>query len=441
MSTLHSDEAEKTLIGQMIEGGADLVSQVSAVVSPDDFHRDAHGRLYRLILGMLDKGEPIELVALAERVVGLGLADAVGGLSYVAGLPDMVASLENWQHYARIVRGMKVRRDLQDAARTVAACAEDMSSTPREALDRAGSAVLSIDGEGEQAGGWIPASVATLGALEEVEARVDRDGAIEVSTGLREVDTMLAGLHRTDLVILAARPAMGKTALALKIARSVADQGLSVGFFSLEMSAAQLVTRLMVAESRVYAGKVRTGDLNDRDLDALNRAASVVHDLPLHIDETPGVTITQLRSRARRLRAMCPDLALIVVDYIGLMEGEGAEGRQQQISNASRGLKVMAKELGVCVLALSQLNRNVEHRKPPIPQLSDLRESGAIEQDADVVAFLYRDDYYHPETSTRQGEADLIVAKQRNGPTGAVPLAFEGAFTTFSDLITRDLYD
>jgi len=197
----------------------------------------------------------------------------------------------------------------------------------------------------------------------------------------------------------------------------------------------------MVAESRVYAGKVRTGDLNDRDLDALNRAASVVHDLPLHIDETPGVTSTQLRSRARRLRAMCPDLALIVVDYIGLMEGEGAEGRQQQISNASRGLKVMAKELNVCVLALSQLNRNVEHRKPPIPQLSDLRESGAIEQDADVVAFLYRDDYYHPETSTRQGEADLIVAKQRNGPTGSVPLAFEGAFTTFSDLITRDLYD
>jgi replicative DNA helicase len=229
---------------------------------------------------------------------------------------------------------------------------------------------------------------------------------------------------------------MGKTALALNIARNVARHDVGVGIFSLEMSAGQLVTRMLVSQSRVEAGKVRTGFLSkEQDWPRLTEAAETLYRLPLHVDDTPGLNITQLRSRARRLKSMHPNLGLIVVDYIGLMQGtDNRASRQEQVSASSRGLKILAKELDVCVIGLSQLNRAVESRNPKIPQLSDLRESGAIEQDADIIMFIYRDEYYNPDTTTKPGVAEVIVAKQRNGATGSVELSFQGEYTLFDNL-------
>ena len=266
-------------------------------------------------------------------------------------------------------------------------------------------------------------------------------GVTGVSTGFMDLDGRLAGFHPTDMVVLAARPAMGKTALALNLAHNAAMQGAGVGVFSLEMSKGQLATRMLTSVARVDATRVRTGELSrDNDWPRLQAASEELYHLPLHIDDTPGLTVNQIRSKCRRLKSMQPGLKLIVVDYIGLMQGDVRVSRQEQISAASRGLKQIAKELDVTVLAISQLNRGVEQRPNKRPVLSDLRESGAIEQDADVIMFIYRDEYYNPDTTAEPGVAEVIVAKQRNGPTGTVRLAFQGQFTLFSNLAQETGY-
>jgi replicative DNA helicase len=255
-----------------------------------------------------------------------------------------------------------------------------------------------------------------------------------IATGYVDLDRQLAGLQPTDLVVLAARPSMGKTALAVNIAQNVALAGSGVGIFSLEMSREQLATRMLCAQARVNATNVRTGRLTrERDMPRLTRAAEELYQIPVFIDDTPAVSVTQIRSKARRLKARCPHLGVIVVDYIGLIHGDPRVSREQQVSASSRGLKALAKELQCTVLALSQLNRGVEQREDKRPRLADLRESGAIEQDADVILFIYRDEYYNPETAD-QGVAEVIVAKQRNGPTGFVKLAFVGEYTRFENL-------
>jgi len=431
----HSAAAERAVLGAMVLDPARIAS-VCDILQADDFYQGAHQELFALMVAMDSRGEPVELTSVAEAVARSGRAVEFGGLSYVAAISDEVPSSQNAAYYAHIVADRAVERRVLDTARTII---EEVNRGEHDTADlvrRAEAAVYAI-GQQRQTGDWSLMGPVVEAEFERIQRLSASPGKVTgISTGLRDLDRILAGLHRTDLLILAARPAMGKTALALNIAAAVASAGHGVGMFSLEMSAGQLTTRMLVARARVSAGAVRTGKL-DRATDwpALVEAAEAAYRLPIFIDDTPGLTISQLRSKARRLKSKHPGLALLVVDYIGLMSGDDKRAsRQEQVAASSRGLKALAKELDVTVLALSQLNRAVEQRDPKIPQMSDLRESGAIEQDADVIMFIYRDEYYLKEASTRPGEADVIVAKQRNGATGTVPLAFQGEFTLFTDL-------
>jgi replicative DNA helicase len=325
-------------------------------------------------------------------------------------------------------------QQIEEQARTGAADLDEL-------LDFAEKTVFDVTQQGSKQD-WERLSTVVDRSFLEIQNR-SQMGSGEVTgipTGYVDLDKLLAGLHKTDLLILAARPAMGKTALALNIALNAAHTGAGVGIFSLEMGREQLATRLLCAQGRVNAGAVRTGQLNkDRDWPRLTEAADVLYNLPMYIDDTPGLTVTQIRSKARRLKQKNPDLGLICVDYIGLMgTTDPRASRERQVALCSMGLKNLAKELNVCVLALSQLNRGVESRDDKRPRLSDLRESGAIEQDADTIMFIYRDEYYNPETSAEPGVAELIIGKQRSGQTGIVKLAFQGEFLRFENL-ARDI--
>ena len=430
----HSPEAERAVLGGMLLDPGRIPS-VQEILKAEDFYRAAHQKLFELMSTMHMGGEPVELVSVAEAINRSSDAEEYGGLAYVAGLADEVPSSENIDYYAGLVSSRATERRLLEGARSIIDETLTGEKSVKDLLEFAESTVYQI-GQQKQTGDWQQMSIVVDAEFERIQKLSANQGEVTgISTGLIDLDKILAGLHRTDLIILAARPAMGKTALVLNIARNVALEGHGVGFFSLEMSAGQLVTRMLVSQARVNAGAVRTGMLSrDRDWPALVEAAERLYQLPVFIDDTPGQTITTVRSKARRLKARHPQLALIVVDYIGLMSGDGRVSRQEQIAQSSRGLKGLAKELDVTVIALSQLNRAVENRNPKIPQMSDLRESGAIEQDADIIMFIYRDEYYNQETTTRPGEADVIVAKQRNGSTGTVPLSFQGEFTLFGNL-------
>ncbi len=432
--TPYSMEAERAVLGgAMLD--PERIHVLSDRLTPEDFYREAHQRIFQTMLEMNERGEPVEMVAVVEAITKAHLEDTVGGIAYVSALPDDVPSTQNIEYYAGIVHERAIERRLIEGSDQIAAEAYSGQKDLGELLAFAEATVFNIT-QARRSKDWAAISEVVDKEMLRIQTLSENRGEVTgFPTGFVDLDRMLAGLHRTDLMILAARPAMGKTALALNIARNVALEGVGVGIFSLEMSAGQLVTRMLVSQARVEAGKVRTGYLStERDLPRLTEAAERLFYLPLHIDDTPGLNITQLRSRARRLKSLHPELSLIVVDYIGLMQGDPRVSRQEQVSSSSRGLKIMAKELDVCVIALSQLNRAVENRNPKIPQLSDLRESGAIEQDADVIMFIYRDEYYNPETTTKPGVAEVIVAKQRNGPTGSVEMSFQGEFTLFDNL-------
>ena len=430
----YSIEAERAVLGGLMLDPERIHALNDRLLS-DDFYRESHQKLFQIMLDMNERGDPVEMVAVVEAATKGGLEDAVGGVAYVSALPDNVPSTENIEYYANIVHERAVERRLIQGTAEIANEARGGQRDLADLLDFAESTVFAIT-QSRQSRDWSAVSEIVDKEVLRIQALSQSSGDVTgFASGFVDLDRMLAGLHPTDLIILAARPAMGKTALALNIARNVALGGVGVGIFSLEMSAGQLVTRMLVSQARVEAGKVRTGFLSaESDWPRLTEAAEALYRMPLHVDDTPGLNITQLRSRARRLKAMNPGLGLIVVDYIGLMQGDPRVSRQEQVSSASRGLKILAKELDVCVIALSQLNRAVESRNPKIPQLSDLRESGAIEQDADIIMFIYRDEYYNPETTTRPGVAEVIVAKQRNGPTGSVEMSFQGEFTLFDNL-------
>ncbi len=429
-----SPEAERALLGGLLLDPTRM-STVMELVKSDDFARGAHMELFALMVAMVDRREPIELVSVVEQITRTNAAERYGGISYVTSLVDEVPSTENLSYYAKVVADRATERRLLKEVQDIADLTRSGEKTVGELIEHAEAAIYQI-GQQKQTGDWQQMSEVVDQEFLRIQQLSNNRGSVTgISTGLIDLDGILAGLHRTDLMILAARPAMGKTALALNIARSVALEGHGVGIFSLEMSAGQLVTRMLVAQARVSAGSVRTGMLSrDKDWPALTAAAERLYQLPIYVDDTPGQNITAVRSKARRLKARNPGLALIVVDYIGLMSGDPQVSRQEQVSASSRGLKALAKELNVTVIGLSQLNRAVENRNPKIPQMADLRESGAIEQDADIIMFIYRDEYYNKETTTRPGEADIIVAKQRNGGTGTVPVSFQGEFTLFGNL-------
>lgn len=432
--TPQSLDAERALLGGLLMDNGQ-VAAVAEVLMAGDFYHPGHALIWALMLERFGRSQPLDVLGLCDHLRATGQVETAGGLAYVAALPEHVATVENLGYYAAIVREKAVRRRLLQVCGDIGERVRDGSTELPALLDFAERTMFEVAQQQERRD-WHALRDIIDAEWTRMERLSERSGVTGLPTGFSELDRMLAGLQRSDLLILAARPAMGKTALALNIAQNVALlTGAGVGVFSLEMSRGQLVTRLLCSQGRVDAGRVRTGQLGADDRRRLEDASEVLYHAPLWIDDTPGLTITQLRSKARRLATQTGNLGLIVVDYLQLMEvtGERGQNREQGISQISRGLKALAKELDIPILALSQLNRSVEARNPKIPLMSDLRESGAIEQDADIVMFIYREEYYREE-SARRGEADVIIAKQRNGPTGTVALSFQGRFTRFDNL-------
>ncbi len=427
-------EAERAVLGGLMLD-PEQVLPIAENLCPADFYRESHQHLFEVIVKMAEGGEPVETVAVCEKVAAAGTADQAGGLDYVQRLADNVPSTQNLDYYAEIVRERSVQRRLIFSVGEIAEKARGGDQPLSELLDYAESSVFAVTQESAGAD-WEQLSQVVDTAFMDIQARAEQGSDVTgTPTGFVDLDRLLAGMHRSDLVILAARPSMGKTALALNIAANAAMAGAGVGIFSLEMSRAQLATRMLCAQARVDAQKVRTGFLSrERDWPRLTDAAEVLYGLPLYIDDSPALNITQVRSKARRLKSLNPALRLIVLDYIGLLVGDNRVSRERQVAEASQGLKALAKELDICVLALSQLNRGVEMRDNKRPRLSDLRESGSIEQDADVIMFIYRDEYYNKENSPEPGVAEVLVEKQRNGATGRVKLAFQGIYTRFENL-------
>lgn len=410
------------------------IPSIGEVLVPEDFYSAAHAKIFELMLAQSSKGDPLDVLGLHDYIVASNTAEDFGGLSYISSLPEQVPSTENLEYYAKLVKEKSVLRQLIKVSAEINKKVMDGSEDLAELLNFAEQEVFQVAQQRSKKD-WLPLNALLDEQWVKLEERSNHSGEVTgIPTGFIDMDRILAGFQRSDLIILAARPAMGKTALALNFAQRAAIAGYGVGVFSLEMAAGQLAMRVLGSEARVDAGKMRTGMLSKaEDWPALEAANETLYHAPMFIDDTPGLSITQVRSKARRLKARNPNLSMIVIDYLQLMSAN-AQSREQEISAISRGLKHMAKELDLPVLALSQLNRAVEQRADKRPMVSDLRESGAIEQDADIIMFIYRDEYYNPDTTTEPNVAEIIVAKQRNGPTGTVKLFFEGKFTRFENL-------
>jgi replicative DNA helicase len=409
----------------------DVIELLAAV----DFYKSAHQKIYSAILDLFDKGEPVDLVTLANHLNEKGQIEDVGGASYLARLVDTVPLAVNAQHYAKIVHSKAALRRLIEKANAIAKrCFKDEGEVD-EVIDFAEASIFEVsDRKSKQA--FYPLSKLILHNIETLEEKQgNRSLVTGVPMGFTVLDNLTSGLQNSDLIILAGRPSMGKTALALNIARNAAiESNIPVAVFSLEMSKEQLSLRMLCSEARLDSSRLRGGFFSMDDWRRLTDAAGVLSESPIYIDDTPNISAMEIRAKARRLK-MDKNIGLIVIDYLQLMQGRGtAERRDLEISEMSRALKALAKELSLPVLALSQLNRMLEQRNDKRPRLSDLRESGALEQDADVVAFIYRD-----EINPKKGTADIILAKQRNGPTGEVTLTFLTTYTRFENIAPEEM--
>ena len=440
-------EAEKSVIGAMLID-KNAVSLVTEKLAPEDFYRQAHKVIYSAMLTLHSKNEPIDMVTLIDELKKMNKLDDVGGVSYVTLLANIVPTAANAKFHAQIVEEKSILRQLVEGGTAIAAMGYDGSEDVRNIMDQAEKTILKIS---NRKGGTDFATLSDVlsETINHIQIVLDSKQPITgVSTGFVDLDNLTSGLHPSDFIILAARPSMGKTAMALNIAQNVAIRGSREGepkkrvaYFSLEMSQEQLVQRMLCSESNVNAQLLSTnGYKNVKDLEKLWErvwtTADRLADAQIFIDDTPGLSVMEMRSKARRLQAE-GGLDLIVIDYLQLMSGIGkksSETRQEAVSDISRGLKALARELNVPVLALSQLSRSVENRQVKIPMLSDLRESGSLEQDADIVMFLYRDDYYKGADEEPTHITELIVAKHRNGPVGRVNLFFRNESTTFISL-------
>lgn len=410
-------------------------------IQPDDFYRIAHSSIFSAMKQLADKREPIDVITLSQQLRSMGALEEAGGIESISRLASLVPSAANVGFYAKHVKEVSLRRKVIHEASAIASEAFDLEGSVEEFLDSAERRILQVS-ESVSSKGFVPVGDVVQESIRMVERLYDRKEMITgVPSGFQALDGVTAGFQPSDLIVLAARPGMGKTALAMSIAQNVGiNERKAVAIFSLEMSKEQLVLRLLCAEARVENTKVRTGHLGDHDFPKLVEAASRIAEAPIFIDDTPALTITDLRTKCRRQHRDTP-LALIVVDYLQLMRSPlYSNSREQEIADISRSLKSLAKELNVPVIALSQLNRSVESRETKKPQLSDLRESGAIEQDADIIIFIYRDEVYNKETTT-PGIAEVIIAKQRSGPTDTVKLSFNGRYTRFDNLELREGFD
>jgi len=428
-------EAEQCVLGSvLLQQGS--MSKVIEVLTEDDFYREAHKNIFAAMVSLFDKGEPQDLITVTNHLNDSNKLDEVGGPTYLATLTDIVPVAANIVYYSKIVREKSVLRQLIQTGTEIASRCYEEQDDIDGLLDEIEQTVFEIS-RAKSSQSFYPINSIITDAFKAVEKLFERKELITgVPSGYVEFDKMTAGLQPSDLIILAGRPSMGKTALAMNMVQHAAIQyKVPVGVFSLEMSKEQLGMRMLCSVSRVDSHRLRTGFLKDHDWPKLTRAAGTLSEAPIYIDDTPAITVLEMRAKARRLKTE-HNLGLIVVDYLQLMRGRSStERREQEISEISRSLKAMAKELHVPVIALSQLNRSLESRPNKRPQLSDLRESGAIEQDADLICFIYRDEVYNKsEDNPKRGIAEVIIGKQRNGPTGFVELAFLDRFTTFENL-------
>jgi replicative DNA helicase len=435
----HNVEAEQSLLGSMFLS-LDAVENAMPLVEAEDFYRPAHQKIYKAIKHLHLRGEPVDQITVAARLESTGEIDSAGGKPYLLDIAGAVPTAANAEYYAKIVQRTSLLRQLIDAATHIQTLGYENPDDMDEVVERAEKAIFDVTNR-RVASNFQALQVLMKTGFEDIEKLYENKAHITgVPTGFPDLDGILAGLHKGDLVILAARPSVGKTALALNMAVNAARAGHPTAVFSLEMSSAQLVQRILCAEARVDSQRLRTGYLNDEDWPGLMQAMGRLNEVPLWVDDTPSISILEVRAKARRLFRDKPS-GLIVVDYLQLMQPQNrrSENRQVEIAEISRGLKQLAKELDCPVLALSQLSRAVEQRTTKRPQLSDLRESGAIEQDADVVMFIDRTTDPGAETEGNaarpgKGEAEIIVAKHRNGPTGSCRLVYLERFTRFTSL-------
>lgn len=433
----HSVESEQSILGSILLD-KDAIITVTETIRPSDFYKEAHKIIYECMLSLSNKGEPIDLITLTEELKNLGHLDSVGGISYITSLSTIVPTTSNVKYYADIVKDKSVLRKLIKASNDIISLGYDGTTKIQDVLDKAEKKIFDISQE-KTSDDFKPINLVLMDTYDMIEELyTNKSDVTGVTTGFRDLNKKINGLQRTDLILIAARPAMGKTAFSLNLVQNAALKGdASVAVFSLEMSKEQLVQRMLSSQSNVELKKIKTGTLNNNDWPRIIDAMAVLSDAKIHIDDTPGITISEMRSKCRKLKIE-KGLDLILIDYLQLMEGEGNnESRQQEISKISRSLKKIAKELDCPVVALSQLSRAPEQRADHRPMLSDLRESGAIEQDADIVMFLYRDEYYHPDSESKN-IGEVIIAKNRHGETGAVELVWLGEVQRFGDKL-RDL--
>ena len=435
----HNLEAEQAVIGCMLLD-SDVIPTVTELIRSEDFYRDDHKEICEAILDLSEKAGPIDIITVSEQLQLRGTLDNIGGLDFLANISNAVPTTANARHYAKIVEEKSLLRKLIKAAANISSMSYEASEEAVYVLDRAEKSIFDIL-QKRNTQGFTHIKDVLLETFNRLEELYNSKGFITgIPTGFADLDYKTAGLQNSDLVLIAARPGMGKTAMALNIAQYAAVQiHVPVAIFNLEMSKDQLVNRMLCSEVMVDSQKMRTGKLEDNDWNKIAQALAPLSEAPIYIDDTPGITVMDIRAKCRRLK-LEKNLGLVVIDYLQLMQGRGkSENRQQEVSEISRSLKILAKELQVPVVTMSQLSRGPESRADHRPMLSDLRESGAIEQDADIVMFLYRDDYYNPETE-KKNIAEVIIAKHRNGSTGTIELRWFGEYTKFANL-KRDEYN
>jgi replicative DNA helicase len=431
----HSLEAERAVLGGILVQKENL-NVVLSTISPDDFYTDAHRRILEAITALVDKGLPVDLLSLTEELQRAGILEDVGGAAYLSGLLDGVPRNLNVEYYAQIIKEKALLRRLILSSAKIISDSYEQKEDADELLNAAQAAIVEV-AEQRLKVGFQSMNVLMPSTLDMIQTLVDRKEAVTgVPSGFRYLDGLTAGFHPAELVILAARPSMGKTALALNISHHVGlKTDKAVGFFSMEMAKEQLVIRLLCAEAQLDIKRTRTGFISDREFEKLKLAGESLSRARIFIDESPALTVMEMKAKSRRLK-MEQRLDIVFVDYIQLMRTGGRfENRNQEMSFISRSLKELAKELRIPVVGISQLSRAPEKgRREPKPQLSDLRESGALEQDADVVIFIYRPEFYHPDDESLKGVAEVNIAKQRNGPIGSLQLAFIREYARFADM-------
>lgn len=431
-------DAEKSLLGAILID-EEIIADVAELVSPSDFYDKQHGVVYGGMLRLYEHHKPVDLLTLTEELKKKDELEAIGGSAFLTELTNYVPSAAHARSYADMVASKAVRRRLIKASSDISELGFDEDTTTQELLERAEAELFSVSDQSLKQDLVSLESILTE-SFDRIEELHRNKGQLRgVRTGYRDLDDMTAGLQRSDLIILAARPAMGKTTLVTNLAYNVATIAKQpVLFFSLEMSKEQLVDRMLADASGVDSWNIRTGNLSDEDFGKLSEAMGEMAEAPIYIDDTPGLSVLEMRTKARRKHHEAP-LGLIIVDYLQLMQSNGNHNgnRVQEVSEISRGLKLIARELNVPLIALSQLSRSVESRTPPKPQLADLRESGSIEQDADIVSFIYRPGYYEPDNPDVKNITELIIAKHRNGPVGTVHLYFHPERLRFMSLDKR----